>query len=102
MNIFRLAGDMTHLMSVVVLLLKIHATRSCRGASQVCFERYFVSSSIDFTVAGMCRNLVEDAGALCTCIPDQIHRSILQICVTVSLLRSQLSRQAQLLAAINS
>lgn len=31
MNIFRLAGDMTHLMSIVVLLLKIRATKSCRG-----------------------------------------------------------------------
>ena len=31
MNIFRLAGDMTHLLSILVLLLKIHATRSCRG-----------------------------------------------------------------------
>ena len=25
MNVFRLAGDMTHLMSIIVLLLKIHA-----------------------------------------------------------------------------
>lgn len=32
MNIFRLAGDMTHLLSIIVLLLKIRATRSARGA----------------------------------------------------------------------
>jgi hypothetical protein len=31
MNIFRLSGDMTHLLSILVLLLKIRATRSCRG-----------------------------------------------------------------------
>ena len=31
MNIFRFVGDMTHLGSFVVLLLKILATRSCRG-----------------------------------------------------------------------
>lgn len=31
MNIFRLAGDMTHLISVLVLLLKIYATKSCSG-----------------------------------------------------------------------
>ncbi|KAG6508876.1 hypothetical protein ZIOFF_034258 [Zingiber officinale] len=31
MNIFRLAGDMTHLMSVLVLLLKIHTIKSCAG-----------------------------------------------------------------------
>ncbi|CAL9055683.1 unnamed protein product [Musa banksii] len=34
MNIFRLAGDMTHLMSVLVLLLKIHAIKSCAGKSR--------------------------------------------------------------------
>lgn len=31
MNAFRLAGDMTHLLSVVVLLLKIHTIKSCAG-----------------------------------------------------------------------
>ncbi|CAL9120722.1 unnamed protein product [Musa textilis] len=31
MNIFRLAGDMTHLMCVLVLLLKIHTIKSCAG-----------------------------------------------------------------------
>lgn len=34
MNIFRLAGDGTHLLSFVVLLLKILATRSCRGGER--------------------------------------------------------------------
>ncbi|KAG9143108.1 hypothetical protein Leryth_006352 [Lithospermum erythrorhizon] len=33
MNIFRLAGDMTHLASVLVLLLKIHTIKSCAGIS---------------------------------------------------------------------
>ena len=31
MNIFRLVGDMLHLFSIITLLLKIHATKSCRG-----------------------------------------------------------------------
>ncbi len=31
MNIFRLTGDMTHLLSIVTLLLKVLATMSCRG-----------------------------------------------------------------------
>ena len=31
MNVFRLAGDLIHLLSVVTLLLKIQATKSCRG-----------------------------------------------------------------------
>ena len=34
MNIFRFVGDMTHLGSFVVLLLKILATRSCRGKGE--------------------------------------------------------------------
>ncbi|KAL6766485.1 ERD2A [Auxenochlorella protothecoides x Auxenochlorella symbiontica] len=42
MNIFRLAGDMTHLMSIVVLLLKIRATKSCRGISLRTQEMYLL------------------------------------------------------------
>ncbi|PPR84512.1 hypothetical protein GOBAR_AA36195 [Gossypium barbadense] len=33
MNIFRFAGDVTHLISILVLLLKIYATKSCSGKS---------------------------------------------------------------------
>ncbi|KAJ3671902.1 hypothetical protein LUZ60_007981 [Juncus effusus] len=40
MNIFRLAGDMTHLMSVLVLLLKIHTIKSCAGVSLKTQELY--------------------------------------------------------------
>ncbi|KAL3686981.1 hypothetical protein R1sor_013290 [Riccia sorocarpa] len=40
MNIFRFAGDMTHLMSIVVLLLKIHTIRSCAGISLKTQELY--------------------------------------------------------------
>lgn len=40
MNIFRLAGDMTHLMSILVLLLKIYATKSCSGVSLKTQELY--------------------------------------------------------------
>ncbi|KAK9810865.1 hypothetical protein WJX73_003106 [Symbiochloris irregularis] len=40
MNIFRLAGDMTHLLSFLVLLLKIQATKSCRGISLRTQELY--------------------------------------------------------------
>ena len=31
MNVFRLSGDMTHLVSILVLMLKIRAMRSCAG-----------------------------------------------------------------------
>ncbi|KAG7026511.1 ER lumen protein-retaining receptor A [Cucurbita argyrosperma subsp. argyrosperma] len=40
MNIFRFAGDMTHLISVLVLLLKIYATKSCSGISLKTQELY--------------------------------------------------------------
>ncbi|KAJ4771430.1 ER lumen protein-retaining receptor [Rhynchospora pubera] len=40
MNIFRFFGDMTHLFSVIVLLLKIYATKSCSGVSLKTQELY--------------------------------------------------------------
>ncbi|KAK1368828.1 ER lumen protein-retaining receptor [Heracleum sosnowskyi] len=50
MNIFRFAGDMTHLISILVLLLKIYATKSCAGISLKTQELYalvFVTRYID-------------------------------------------------------
>ncbi|CAD7703451.1 unnamed protein product [Ostreobium quekettii] len=50
MNVFRLAGDLTHLLSLVVLLLKIVATKSCRGVSAKTQELYaivFVTRYLD-------------------------------------------------------
>eukprot|EP00271_Cylindrocystis_brebissonii_P010165 TRINITY_DN26269_c0_g1_i1.p1 TRINITY_DN26269_c0_g1~~TRINITY_DN26269_c0_g1_i1.p1 ORF type:complete len:217 (-),score=50.98 TRINITY_DN26269_c0_g1_i1:665-1315(-) len=40
MNIFRLAGDMTHLASIILLLLKIVTIRSCAGVSLKTQELY--------------------------------------------------------------
>ncbi|CAN8290841.1 unnamed protein product [Cochlearia groenlandica] len=40
MNIFRFAGDMTHLFSILILLLKIYATKSCAGISLKTQELY--------------------------------------------------------------
>ncbi|MBA0787523.1 hypothetical protein Gotri_027101 [Gossypium trilobum] len=45
MNIFRLAGDMTHLFSVLVLLLKIHTIKSCAGTSSL---RFFILAGLRF------------------------------------------------------
>ncbi|CAM8893661.1 unnamed protein product [Rhodiola kirilowii] len=42
MNLFRLAGDMTHLVSILILLLKIYATKSCSGISLKTQELYAV------------------------------------------------------------
>ncbi|KAJ3684867.1 hypothetical protein LUZ61_014031 [Rhynchospora tenuis] len=50
MNIFRFFGDMTHLFSVIVLLLKIYATKSCSGISLKTHELYalvFVTRYLD-------------------------------------------------------
>ncbi|KAJ7555303.1 hypothetical protein O6H91_05G030900 [Diphasiastrum complanatum] len=50
MNIFRLAGDMTHLLSIIVLLLKIHTIKSCAGISLKTQELYalvFVTRYLD-------------------------------------------------------
>ncbi|XP_078440928.1 ER lumen protein-retaining receptor [Wolffia australiana] len=42
MNIFRLAGDMTHLLSIIILLLKIHTIKSCAGISLKTQELYAI------------------------------------------------------------
>ncbi|KAL2556522.1 ER lumen protein-retaining receptor B [Forsythia ovata] len=42
MNVFRLAGDMTHLLSIIVLLLKIRTMKSCAGISLKTQELYAV------------------------------------------------------------
>jgi len=50
MNIFRLAGDLSHLLAIVILLLKIWKTRSCAGISgksQILFLTVFVSRYLD-------------------------------------------------------
>ncbi|KAH9727970.1 hypothetical protein KPL70_008855 [Citrus sinensis] len=52
MNLFRLVGDMTHLLSIVVLLLKIRTTKSCAGISLKTQELYvlvFLSRYLFFT-----------------------------------------------------
>jgi len=50
MNIFRLAGDLSHLLAIVILLLKIWKTRSCAGISgksQILFLTVFISRYLD-------------------------------------------------------
>ncbi|XP_057764246.1 ER lumen protein-retaining receptor A [Salvia miltiorrhiza] len=42
MNVFRFIGDMTHLVSILVLLLKIYATKSCSGISLKTQELYAI------------------------------------------------------------
>ena len=81
MNIFRLAGDMTHLLSIVVLLLKIHATRSCRGT---CRHWMLCSAGPLETGVHDGRDLPEDARDVRSCLSHKIHRHILQIYLPVS------------------
>jgi len=50
MNIFRLAGDLSHLLAIIVLLLKIWKTRSCSGISgksQVLFALTYTARYLD-------------------------------------------------------
>ena len=54
MNIFRFAGDMSHLASLVFLYHKITVTRSCKGAhSQLHFESSSGSSPRNCCSAGL-------------------------------------------------
>ena len=50
MNIFRLLGDLSHLLAILILLLKIWKTRSCAGISgksQILFLVVFVTRYLD-------------------------------------------------------
>jgi len=50
MNLFRLAGDLSHLLAIIILLIKIWKTRSCAGISgksQILFLVVFVSRYLD-------------------------------------------------------
>jgi len=50
MNIFRLAGDMSHLLAIIILLLKIWKTRSCAGISgrsQLLFALTYTARYLD-------------------------------------------------------
>jgi len=50
MNIFRLLGDLSHLLAILLLLLKIWKTRSCAGISgksQILFLIVFVTRYLD-------------------------------------------------------
>ncbi|XP_043215750.1 ER lumen protein-retaining receptor-like [Amphibalanus amphitrite] len=50
MNIFRLAGDLSHLLAIIILLLKIWKTRSCAGISgrsQILFLVTYVARYLD-------------------------------------------------------
>ena len=50
MNIFRLLGDLSHLLAIIILLLKIWKTRSCAGISgksQALFLIVFVTRYLD-------------------------------------------------------
>ena len=50
MNIFRFVGDLSHLLAIILLLLKIWKTRSCAGISgksQILFLVVFVTRYLD-------------------------------------------------------
>ncbi|CAH8646308.1 unnamed protein product, partial [Dicrocoelium dendriticum] len=50
MNIFRLLGDLSHLAAILILLLKIFSSRSCRGLSgktQIMFALVFTTRYLD-------------------------------------------------------
>jgi len=50
MNIFRLAGDLSHLLAIIILLLKIWKSRSCAGISgksQILFAITYIARYMD-------------------------------------------------------
>lgn len=54
MNIFRLAGDVSHLVAIVILLMKIWWSKSCAGMTQIL---HFNSLKCDWFVPAQSRNV---------------------------------------------
>lgn len=54
MNIFRLAGDLSHLLAIIILLLKIWNTRSCAGKSSCSWRLVFWPVVAIFDLKGFC------------------------------------------------
>ena len=53
MNVFRLAGDLSHLLAILILLMKIWKTRSCAGISgktQAMFAICFITRYLDLVM----------------------------------------------------
>lgn len=81
MNAFRFAGDMSHLVSVLVLLLKIYATKSCSGyprARTPPLPRISAGPlwNLNFWAFRCARDLAQDAGAVRPGVPDSLPRSL--------------------------
>lgn len=50
MNLFRLVGDLSHLLAIIILLMKIWKTRSCAGISgrsQLLFSIVYTARYLD-------------------------------------------------------
>jgi ER lumen protein retaining receptor len=86
MNIFRFAGDMTHLCSIIVLLLKIQATKSCAGVSLRTQELYavvFVTRYLDLlfsfiSIYNTVMKLIFISSSFCIIWYMKVHRVISQ------------------------
>ena len=79
MNIFRLAGDLSHLAAIIILLLKIWKTRSCAGISGKYFYNILLSDIVfDFIqkLKHIDAEIIYDifmyfraiSNAICTCV----------------------------------
>lgn len=77
MNIFRFVGDMTHLISFLVLLLKLLASRSASG-TKVTLSSFFLSLTDVFPI--MIRHIAEITRALPPCVRNTLFGSIHSLC----------------------
>ena len=60
MNIFRLAGDLSHLLAILVLLWKIWKTRSCAGKLKTSFQKLNKTSFLSFFTINFSRDIYQN------------------------------------------
>ncbi|CAK9148081.1 unnamed protein product [Ilex paraguariensis] len=86
MNIFRFAGDMSHLISLLVLFLQIYATKSCSGISLktqelyaiVFLARYLDLLTVFISVYNTVMKLVFIGSSLAIVLGMRYHRAVKQ------------------------
>ena len=87
MNIFRLTGDMLHLLAILILLYRIRKSRNCIGKSNqptfpirtialIYYTLYCICSLILIYLIFACRFIMQDSGDVFTRILHKIFGSI--------------------------
>ncbi len=76
MNLFRLVGDLSHLLAIIILIAKIWRSRSCAGI-KVIIITFENNRNHDMTaMLILCRYIWEESTFVCSGFHDKVSRSL--------------------------